>query len=136
MANCEIISEETIKDIHSTDARASRAGEEAFRLPWELRSFALGVAYYESDHFPWNDFQSQLITAINEADEDNKPEHYYARWVEALESLLKERGGFDPAELDRRTKEILDTPRDSTHSHEHPHPAPEDDHNHGQADHH
>jgi nitrile hydratase accessory protein len=119
MSQCQTLSEENIQDIHVTSARSARDGEEAFRLPWELRSFALGVAYHESANFPWSDFQSNLIKAIDKAEDKNKPEHYYARWVEALESLLAERGGLDLEEVNRRTQTILNTPRDDTHKHLH-----------------
>jgi nitrile hydratase accessory protein len=139
MPNCEILSEDTVKDLHAASARPLRhEGDEAFRIPWELRSFAMGVAYYESDDFAWNDFQAQLVAAIGKAEDDEKPEHYYARWMEALESLLAERGAVDVAELDRRTKEILETPRDDTHQHAHADPVSvaadhghDHDHDHG-----
>lgn len=127
MSQCQTLSEENIHHIHVSSARTPREGEEAFRLPWELRSFALGVAYHENAHFPWSDFQSSLIRAIEKAEDKNKPEHYYARWVEALEALLAERGGLDPEEVDRRTRAILDTPRNDTHKH----PHGDDDHDHG-----
>jgi nitrile hydratase accessory protein len=135
MPNCEILSEDTVRDLHGTSARPLRDGDEAFRIPWELRSFALGVAYYEAEDFDWNEFQSQLVAAIGKAEDDEKPEHYYARWMEAFESLLAARGGVDLEELDRRTKEILETPRDDTHQHAHTAPVndatePEHDHDH------
>lgn len=119
MAECSTLNEDDVKQIHAGSARAAREGEEAFRLPWELRSFALGVAFYEADKFPWTDFQAALVQAIDSAEEKNQPEQYYARWVEALEALLRERGGLDIAELDRRTQEILSTPRDDGHTHPH-----------------
>jgi nitrile hydratase accessory protein len=115
---CEILDAD-VEKIHATTARVPREGEETFRIPWELRSFAIGVAYYESDGFPWTDFQTALVAAIDDASEDKRPEHYYARWVEALEALLRQRGGLDLAELERRTQEILRTPRDDTHQHAH-----------------
>jgi nitrile hydratase accessory protein len=119
MAECLSLDEDDVKRIHSGSARQPRDGEEAFRLPWELRSFALGVAYYEADQFPWTDFQTALVGAIDSADAEQRPEQYYARWVEALEALLRDRGGLDVEELDRRTKEILATPRDDGHTHPH-----------------
>jgi len=133
MARRQVLAEDDIKRIHGESARPARDGDEAFRIPWELRSFALGVAYYESDNFPWTDFQTALVGAIDSADEQNQPEHYYARWVEALEALLRERGGIDAEELDRRTQQILETPRDETHQHPHDDPVAvdhSDDHGH------
>jgi nitrile hydratase accessory protein len=119
VAECRTLTEDDVTQIRGTSARPVRQGDEAFRVPWELRSFALGVAVHESEDFPWTDFQSALVTAIDAAQDGNEPEHYYARWVEALETLLRERGGLDVAELDRRTQQILDTPRDDGHTHPH-----------------
>ena len=119
MADCTTLDEDDVKRIHAGSARAQREGEEAFRLPWELRGFALGVAFHEADGFPWADFQTALVRAIECADAHDQPEQYYARWMEALEALLRERGGLDTAELDRRTQEILATPRDDGHTHPH-----------------
>lgn len=119
MTQCSTLDEDDIRRIHADTAGAGRAGEEAFRLPWELRSFALAVAFHEAERFPWTDFQTALVQAIDSAEEQNEPEQYYGRWVEALEELLRERGGLDIAELDRRTQEILATPRDDGHTHPH-----------------
>jgi nitrile hydratase accessory protein len=117
MAVCETLTEESVIGIFESSARARRDDDAAFRIPWELKSFALGVAYHEREAFAWNDFQTELVTAIDEAADQAQPEQYYARWVEALESLLIQRGGIDVSELDRRTREILETPRDDTHQH-------------------
>lgn len=130
MADCITLTEDSVHEIRALSARPTPEGDEAFRLPWELRSFALGVAYHEAEGFSWNDFQSQLVAAIGTAQADEKPEHYYARWMEALESLLATRGGINTAELDRRTQEVLDTPRDDTHQHSHAEPVGVDDHGH------
>jgi nitrile hydratase accessory protein len=117
MAECLSLGEDDVQRIYTRSARPAREGEEAFRLPWELRSFALGVAYHEAGQFPWTDFQTALVGAIDSADAEARPEQYYARWVEALEALLRDRGGLDVDELDRRTAEILATPRDDGHTH-------------------
>lgn len=119
MADCSTLDEDEVKRIHADSARVARDGEEAFRLPWELRSFALGVAFHEADGFAWTEFQTALVQAIDDAEDKDQPEQYYARWVQALEALLQQRGGLDVAELDRRTQEILATPRDSGHTHPH-----------------
>jgi len=123
VADCVTLADEQVTEIHAASARPVRDGDEAFRIPWELRSFALSVAYHESAGFPWTDFQTELIGAIDTASDDDRPEHYYARWVEAMEALLRQRGGLDTAELDRRTQAILATPRDDTHQHPHDGPA-------------
>jgi nitrile hydratase accessory protein len=132
MSNCEILPDDVVTQLHATSARARNEGDEAFRIPWELRSFALGVAFHEADGFPWGDFQSELVAAIASAEDADRPEHYYARWIEALEALLTTRTALDVSELDRRTKTILETPRDDTHQHAHDAPASVE---HGHHDH-
>ncbi|MEI5527365.1 nitrile hydratase accessory protein [Streptomyces brasiliscabiei] len=122
MAKCETLTEDSVRELHQA-VRAPREGDEAFRIPWELRSFALGLAFYEEENFPWEEFQSRLIAAIDRAGQDIGPEHYYARWMEALESLLTERAGIDLAVLDERTADVLRTPRDATHQHAHEGPV-------------
>jgi len=122
-AQCTTITIEDVAEIRTTSGRPDREGDEAFRLPWELRSFALGVAFYEGGTFPWEEFQHELVTAIDASEEAEKPEQYYARWVEALEKLATERGGIDPDELEKRTQQILATPRDDTHQHAHYEPV-------------
>jgi nitrile hydratase accessory protein len=137
VADCVVLTEESVGEIFDSSARTrSSEDEAAFRIPWELKSFALGVAFHESAAFPWTEFQTELVAAIDQAVEQAQPEQYYARWVEALESLLTQRGGIDTDELDRRTQEILDTPRDDTHQHAHPDPVSvESGHDHDQHDH-
>jgi nitrile hydratase accessory protein len=123
MSECRNLSDEEIVTIQQTSARPEAACDEAFRIPWELRSFSIGVAFYESADFSWDAFQELLIDAIDKAADDQRPEHYYARWMEALEALLISRGELALAELDHRTDEILLTPRDATHQHPHAEPV-------------
>jgi nitrile hydratase accessory protein len=136
VADCVVLTEESVSEILDTSGRSRSVDDAAFRIPWELKSFALGVAFYESGDFAWEEFQTELVAAIDQAVEQSQPEQYYARWVEALESLLSRRGGIDTDELDRRTREILDTPRDDTHQHAHPDPVSvESGHHHDDHDH-
>lgn len=105
-------------------------------MPWELRSFALGVASFERGTFEWPEFQGALIEAIDEAESGGQDEQYYARWIEAYEALVLERVGIHRAELDARTTEVLATPRDATHQHAHHGPVAHDHgHEHGTHDH-
>ncbi|MEU1159673.1 nitrile hydratase accessory protein [Streptomyces sp. NPDC005921] len=132
MAKCETLTEESVRKLQQA-VRAPREGDEAFRIPWELRSFALGLAFYEEGNFPWEEFQSRLIAAIDKAGQDAGPEYYYARWMEALESLLTE-AGIELAVLDERTAQVLRTPRDATHQHAHEGPVTvEPSHNHSHS---
>ncbi|GGG03305.1 hypothetical protein GCM10007304_16730 [Rhodococcoides trifolii] len=123
MTECSQLSSDELADIRERSARPAPDGDEPFRLPWELRSFALAVAYFESRGFPWTDFQHRLVAAIAESEVTNAPEQYYERWVEALLAQVSETDGVDIDDLDRRTAEILATPRDATHQHAHDGPA-------------
>lgn len=135
MSQCDILAEDTVRTIHAADARKTVRGEEAFRLPWELRSFSLGIAYYEATGVPWDHFRTQLVIAIDKAGTNDKPEQYYARWTEALEALVAQAGGIDIEELDRRTHAILTTPRDDTHQHAHNGPIEVEQHHDHDHDH-
>ncbi|QLD12775.1 nitrile hydratase accessory protein [Microbacterium oleivorans] len=108
-------------------------GEESFRAPWELRSFAIGIASFEQGRFAWPEFQGALIDAIDSAESAGVAEEYYARWVEAYENLVLDRVGIDASELDARTRNVLETPRDATHQHAHHDPVA---HDHAHRDHH
>ena len=92
-------------------------GEVAFETAWEIRAFALALAAHESGQYDWPRFQQALSTAIRTWEEAGTGEawRYYDRWLEALETLLAERGVLDEAELDERTRTVLTTPRDMHH---------------------
>ncbi|GAA3746903.1 nitrile hydratase accessory protein [Streptomyces tremellae] len=126
-------SESEVRDLHDCSAALpqQRPDENPFRIPWELRAFALGVAGHEGGHYPWSDFQSALIENTAHADAAGRAEQYYARWIEAFEQVILDRAGVSRAELDDRTATILATPRDATHQHAHPEPiAVADAHHH------
>lgn len=132
MAECLTLTETELDELRESapGASARQAGDEAFRLPWELRGFAIGVATFERGTFEWPEFQGALIGAIDGAEEEGRSEQYYARWVEAYEELVLDRVGIDPAELDAKTREVLATPRDATHQHPRDEPIAHD-HGHG-----
>ena len=92
-------------------------GEVAFETAWEIRAFALALAAHQGGQYEWSQFQQALIAAIRTWEESGTGEEwrYYDRWLEALETLLAERGVLDEAELDERTQKVLTTPRDMHH---------------------
>ena len=67
-----------------------------FDAEWQRRAFGLAVALAEFGHYDWADFQQQLIAAIGRWEEAPPDERarwaYYERWVEALGTLVRERG--------------------------------------------
>jgi nitrile hydratase accessory protein len=73
-------------------------GELVFEEPWQGR--VLGMAVVALDRFgvPWSDFRRHLASAIaaRTASQDESPAAaYYAAWLDALETLLAERGLID-----------------------------------------
>jgi nitrile hydratase accessory protein len=97
-----------------------------FEEPWELRAFAMAIAAYHEGHFEWSEFQLSLIDSIRrwEEGEGGEPWSYYAHWLEALETVLAASGALsDSLALDRRTREVLATPRNANHHHAHREPV-------------
>jgi nitrile hydratase accessory protein len=94
-------------------------GELAFDAPWELRALGIAVVAHREGHFPWSDFQQELIEAIQQWEAAPSAQrddwHYYRHWVRALERLVSERGLADAGEIDSRTHEYLSGQRDPKH---------------------
>lgn len=96
-----------------------KEGDLTFEQSWEIRAFALSVALNEQDQFRWQDFQSRLIGSIQswEQSPDDSEWGYYEHWLDALEQLLSDTGLVARETLERRTRDILLTPRDAEHQH-------------------
>jgi nitrile hydratase accessory protein len=92
-------------ELQGTSAPPRSNGELVFAAPWEGRAFGLALALHERGAFTWKDFSTALAEAIahwertHPADEQYS---YYRCWLDALESLLDDRGIIDrAATLDR-----------------------------------
>lgn len=63
-----------------------------FDADWQRRAFGLAVALSEFGHYPWHEFQSQLIGSIGaweEAPSDARGRWaYYEHWVAALRAQI------------------------------------------------
>lgn len=88
-----------------------------FSSPWELRAFSIGVAAHRAGHYPWPEFQRELIGAIQQWEDDPgaRSWNYYARWIEALEAVVTAHQMVSAAELEARTAELLAAPASSDH---------------------
>jgi nitrile hydratase accessory protein len=97
----------------------------SFQTAWEIRAFALAVAAHQNGEYDWTQFQEALVGAITrwEQAQGTTPYRYYDRWLEALESLLAERGLLDVADVEERTRVVLTTPRDAGHHRAHREPV-------------
>lgn len=70
-------------------------GELVFEAPWQGRALGMGVVVLERTGTPWAEFRRHLVTAIERRPlrlDESAATAYYAAWLDALESLLAERG--------------------------------------------
>jgi nitrile hydratase accessory protein len=70
-------------------------GELVFEEPWQGRALGMAVVVLGRLGLPWADFRQHLARAIaaRPASRDETPATaYYSAWLDALESLLVERG--------------------------------------------
>ena len=111
--------ERLLSDLPDAGAIPRKEGDLAFDAPWEVRALGMAVKLHTGGHFPWSDFQSQLVSAIGEW-EQAPPEgrgqwSYYRYFVLALERMAEERGLIVADELEARTQEFLTGQRDPKH---------------------
>ena len=70
-------------------------GELVFEEPWQGRALGLGVVFLERTGTAWPEFRRHLVAAIERHPYDpneSAATAYYAAWLDALQSLLAERG--------------------------------------------
>jgi nitrile hydratase accessory protein len=67
-----------------------------FDADWQRRAFGLAVALSEFGHYPWSDFQQELIRSIGgwqDAPADARDRWaYYEHWVTALDAVVDRNG--------------------------------------------
>lgn len=96
-------------------------GELVFAEPWQARAFGIAVALNERGAYPWRDFHHSLAREIAAQGSGAAADHYYARWLAALETLLAERGILSPAEIAARASQCAaaDSHHDDHRDHHH-----------------
>lgn len=70
-------------------------GELVFEEPWQGRALGMGVVAVERSGVSWPEFRRHLAAAIAarpEIEGESAATAYYACWLDALESLLADRG--------------------------------------------
>lgn len=83
-------------------AAVADAGPAPFAAPWQAHAFALTLALHERGAFTWPQWTTALSAAIARARDRGEPDDgptYYHHWLDALETLLLERGLADAATL-------------------------------------
>ena len=87
----ERIAKPEIAEMSGPAALPRKSGEMVFHNDWERKSFTIAVSLAEKGLFEWEEFQSELIASIKEAEGDD-PHHpsrgYYESWLVSLEKLL------------------------------------------------
>ena len=79
--------------------------EPVFREPWEAHAFAMAVRLYEAGVFEWAEWAVALSSEIELAQAAGDPDlgdTYYRHWLNALETLVAEKGLVDVSELTMR----------------------------------
>jgi nitrile hydratase accessory protein len=96
-----------IANLDEQGALPRKNGELVFQAPWEGRAFGMAVLLNEKGAYEWNAFRDRLVAEIAAGGPD-----YYARWLDALQSLLIEKGVVTPEQIDRRAGEYRTLERD------------------------
>lgn len=109
-------------------------GAAQFEHPWAARLFGVTVALSEQAVFTLRDFQAALTAAVAAQEESGvieTEEDYYACWLAALSSLLRDADMLAPDALSATeatvTARLLELQQHRHHHHHH-------DHNDGPAD--
>ncbi len=70
-------------------------GELVFEEPWQGRALGMGVVVLQRTGAPWSEFRRHLAAAIAAhpgTEGESAATAYYSCWLDALESLLAQRG--------------------------------------------
>lgn len=63
--------------------------EPVFSQPWQAQAFAMAVSLNEQGIFTWSEWAQIFSKEINN---DGDPQSYYLNWMNALETLLNDKG--------------------------------------------
>jgi nitrile hydratase accessory protein len=109
-ATCPLVSEDSVDrvvaDMSGAGAVPRRNGELVFAAPWQGRAFGMAVALNEGRLYEWDEFRSQLVARIADAEAGGEASDYYERWLAAFETLLTEKGVLTRAEIEQRAFEF------------------------------
>jgi nitrile hydratase accessory protein len=89
-----------------------------FRAPWEAQAFAMTLTLYERGLFSWKEWADALAQAISNAQAAGDPdtgENYYLHWLDALETITREKGLVTGELLTQRKQEWDEAARRTPH---------------------
>ncbi len=89
-----------------------------FRAPWEAQAFAMTLTLYERGLFSWKEWADALAQAIRNAQAAGGPdtgENYYLHWLDALETISREKGLVTGELLAQRKQEWDEAARRTPH---------------------
>jgi nitrile hydratase accessory protein len=104
-------------DIDGPAAPPRSNGELVFAAPWESRAFGLAMALHDGGVFEWEAFRQQLIAAVARAEAAGGEFSYYRCWLEALQTVLDDRGLVAAAAVEFLAAEMADRPAGHDHRH-------------------
>lgn len=98
-------------DIEGSAAPPRSNGELVFEEPWQSRAFGLAVTLHDTGAFCWDDFREHLVARIDDWERTHPPGEcwsYYRCWLQALESVVVDRGMVDATEIADRAATLAD----------------------------
>lgn len=93
-----------------------------FSEPWQARIFGIVVHLCEVRGIPWKEWADRFSAELADAarpESARDPADYYARWLDACEAWLAERGLAPSDELALVREAIAREQRDAHEGHEH-----------------
>ena len=96
------------------DALAAEGG--TFEEPWQAEAFALAVGLHAAGVFSWPEWSQTLAEEIAELAERDS-EDYFGCWLNALETLLTEKGVATRSELTEVAAAWREAYRTTPHGH-------------------
>jgi nitrile hydratase accessory protein len=82
-----------------SDLRQLAAPQEvAFAEAWQAQAYAIAFELHRADLFPWDEWTKTLGACLRKRPHDDGSE-YYAAWLEAVETLVIEKGAVAKRDL-------------------------------------
>jgi nitrile hydratase accessory protein len=86
-------------------SKESVESEHPFKEPWQAQAFAMAVMLNENGLFSWDEWAAVFSEVLAEAGPNDDPENYYLHWMEALETITRQKGVIGITELlDRKNQ--------------------------------